>query len=230
MVGVDIGDTFTDCVVLEANGKLTIGKALSTPDDFSRGVIDSLADGAANFGRPSVDDLLRSTRIGARKGLVVIEGFPYTFLMMRGDVTHELTEAEALHIVALEKPEPLVPRSLTEGVQGHIDYKGSVLIDADDQQIEEAVERLVAKGVESVAVCLLWSIANDAHEKAVAEAVRCLHPGVHVNCSSEVAPFLGEYERTASTVFSAYVGPRIASYLWNLQGTLAGRGSARTPW
>ena len=192
VIGVDIGGTFTDCVILDSNGKLTIGKALSTPHDFSLGVVDSLEDGAANLGLPSVDALLRSThlffhactvadntlitRTGARTGLVVTQGFPDTFLMMRGNVTHGLTEAEGSHIAALEKPEPLAPRSLTEQVQGRIDYKGSVLIDADDRQIEEVVERLVTKGVESVAVCLLWSIANDAHEKAVADVIRRKHP------------------------------------------------------
>ena len=245
IIGVDIGGTFTDCVILDSNGKLTIGKALSTPHDFSLGVVDSLADGAANLGLASVEDLLRSTRLffhactvadntlitrtGARTGLVVTQGFPDTFLMMRGNVTHGLTEAEASHIAALEKPEPLVPRSLTEEVQGRIDYKGSVLIDADDRQIEEVVDRLVAKGVESVAVCLLWSIANDAHEKAVASVIRRKHPGIHVSCSSDVAPFLGEYERTATTIFNAYIGPPIASYLRNLQRSLADRGLGSDP-
>ena len=245
IIGVDIGGTFTDCVILDSNGKLTIGKALSTPHDFSLGVVDSLEDGAANLGLPSVDDLLRSTRLffhactvadntlitrtGARTGLVVTQGFPDTFLMMRGNVTHGLTEAEGSHIAALEKPEPLAPRSLTEQVQGRIDYKGSVLIDADDRQIEEVVERLVAKGVESVAVCLLWSIANDAHEKAVADVIRRRHPGIHVSCSSDVAPFLGEYERTATTIFNAYIGPPIASYLRNLRQNLADRGLGSDP-
>ena len=245
MVGVDVGGTFTDCVILDADGKLTIGKALSTPHDFAVGVLDSLQNGAANLGLASVEDLLGSTRLffhactvsdntlitrtGARTGMVVTEGFPDTFLMMRGNVTHGLTETEASHVAGLEKPEPLVPRTLTEEVPGRIDYKGSILIDTDTGRIEEAVDRLVAKGVESVAVCLLWSIANDAHEKAVAEAVQRLHPEVHVSCSSEVAPFLGEYERTATTVFSAYIGPRIASYLRNLQRNLASKGLRKEP-
>ncbi len=245
IVGVDIGGTFTDCVILDADGKLSIGKALSTPHDFAAGVVDSLENGAANLGLRSVEDLLGATRLffhactvsdntlitrsGARTGMVVTEGFPDTFLMMRGNVTHGLTETEASHVAGLEKPEPLVPRTLTEEVPGRIDYKGSVLIETDAGRIEEAVERLVAKRVESVAVCLLWSIANDAHEQAVAEAVRRLHPEVHVSRSSEVAPFLGEYERTATTVFSAYIGPRIASYLRNLQRDLAARGLRQEP-
>ncbi len=245
IIGVDIGGTFTDCVILDNEGTLTIGKALSTPDDFSLGVIDSLADGAANLGLIGVEELLRATRLffhactvadntlitrtGATTGLVVTQGFPDTFLMMRGDVTHGLTEAEASHIAALDKPEPLVPRTLTEEVQGRIDYKGSVLIDTDEGQIEDIVERLVGKGVESVAVCLLWSIANGAHEQAVADAIRRKYPHVHVSCSSDVAPFLGEYERTATTIFNAYIGPPIASYLHNLQQSLGDRGLGSDP-
>ncbi|MDE0213363.1 MAG: hydantoinase/oxoprolinase family protein [Deltaproteobacteria bacterium] len=245
VIGVDIGGTFTDCVILDGNGKLSIGKALSTPHDFAVGVVDSLENGAANLGLTGVEELLRSTRLffhactvadntlitrtGARTALVVTGGFPDTFLMMRGDVTHGLTEAEASHVAALEKPEPLTPRSLTEEVQGRIDYRGSVLIDVDVREIEEVAGRLAAKGVESVAVCLLWSIANNAHEKAVADVIHRKHPGIHVSCSSDVAPFLGEYERTATTIFNAYIGPRIASYLRNLQQGLADRGLGSDP-
>jgi len=86
--------------------------------------------------------------------------------------------------------------------------------------IEQAVERLLAKGVESVAVCLLWSIANGSHEQMVAEQLRRKHPNLYLSLSSEVAPFLGEYERTATTVFNAYIGPRISAYLNNLQRVL----------
>ncbi len=245
IIGVDIGGTFTDCVVLDGDGKLTIGKALSTPQDFSVGVVDSLQDATENLGLPGIGDLLRSThlffhactvadntlitRAGAVTGLVVTKGFPDTFLMMRGDVTHGLTESEASHLAALEKPEPLVPQGLTEEVPGRIDYKGSVLIDTDVRQIEEVVDRLIGKGVESVAVCLLWSIANNAHEKAVADAVRRKHPEVDVSCSSDVAPFLGEYERTATTIFSAYIGPKIVAYMRSLQGKLAGNGLRSAP-
>ena len=184
MVGVDVGGTFTDCVILDSNGNLTIGKALSTPHDFSLAVGDSLADGASKlvltlrgwpppldasfFHTCTVVDNTLISRTGARTGLVVTEGFPYTFLMMRRDVTHALTEADASHTATLEKPEPLAPRSVTEEVRGRIDYKGSVVIEADDGQIEEVVERLVAKGVDSVALSLLSPIAHNAHENAVA--------------------------------------------------------------
>ncbi len=245
IIGVDIGGTFTDCVVLDSDGKLTMGKALSTPNDFSVGVVDSLRNAAGNLGLPGIGDLLRSTRLffhactvadntlitraGAVTGLVVTEGFPDTFLMMRGNVTLGLTESESSHLAALEKPEPLVPQGLTAEVPGRIDYKGSVLIDTDVARIEEVVDRLVGKGVESVAVCLLWSIANSVHEKAVADVIHRKHPEVHVSCSSDIAPFLGEYERTTTTIFSAYIAPRIVAYMRSLQEKLAGSGLRSAP-
>ena len=245
IIGVDIGGTFTDCVVLDSDGKLTIGKALSTPHDFSVGVVDALHNATENLGLPGIGDLLRAThlffhactvadntlinRAGAVTGLVVTEGFPDTFLMMRGNLALGLTESEASHVATLEKPEPLVPQGLTAEVPGRIDYKGSVLIDTDVGRIEGVVDRLVGKGVESVAVCLLWSIANSAHEKAVAEVIGRRHPGVHVSCSSDIAPFLGEYERTATTIFSAYIGPKIVAYMRSLQGKLAGNGLRSAP-
>ncbi|MDE0029963.1 MAG: hydantoinase/oxoprolinase family protein [Deltaproteobacteria bacterium] len=245
MVGVDVGGTFTDCVVLDSDGMLTIGKALSTPYDFSVGVVDSLENATENLGLPAVGDLLGATRLffhactvadntlitraGAVTGLVVTEGFPDTFLMMRGNVHLGLTETESSHLAALQKPAPLVPRGLTEEVPGRIDYKGSVLIDTDVRRIEEGVERLIGKGVESVAVCLLWSIANSAHEKAVAEVIGRKHPDVHVTCSSDIAPFLGEYERTTTTIFSAYIAPKIVAYMRSLQGKLAGNGLKSAP-
>ena len=245
IIGVDIGGTFTDCVVLDSDGKLTIGKALSTPRDFSAGVVDALQNATENLGLPGIGDLLSAThlffhactvadntlinRAGAVTGLVVTEGFPDTFLMMRGNLALGLTESEASHVATLEKPEPLVPQGLTAEVPGRIDYKGSVLIDTDVGRIEGVVDRLVGKGVESVAVCLLWSIANSAHEKAVAEVIGRRHPGVHVSCSSDIAPFLGEYERTATTIFSAYIGPKIVAYMRSLQGKLAGNGLRSAP-
>ena len=245
IIGVDIGGTFTDCVVLDSDGKLTIGKALSTPRDFSAGVVDALQNATENLRLPGIGDLLRAThlffhactvadntlinRAGAVTGLVVTEGFPDTFLMMRGNLALGLTESEASHVATLEKPEPLVPQGLTAEVPGRIDYKGSVLIDTDVGRIEEVVDRLVGQGVESVAVCLLWSIANSAHEKAVAEVIHRRHPEIHVSCSSDIAPFLGEYERTATTIFSAYIGPRIVAYMRSLQEKLAGNGLRSAP-
>ncbi|MCH8056099.1 MAG: hydantoinase/oxoprolinase family protein [Deltaproteobacteria bacterium] len=245
IVGVDIGGTFTDCVVVDDEGTITIGKALSTPPDFSVGAVNSVREAGKNLGLHNEGELLRSTsvffhactigentlitRSGAKTGLITTKGFPETILMMRVKITEGLTETESAHFSALRKPDPIVSRPLIEEVSERIDYKGSTLIRLDTDEAKQVIDRLAAKGVESVAICLLWSIANDSHERSLAAIIRNNHPSVFVSLSSEVTPFLGEYERTATTVFNAYIGPKISGYLQNLQRVLKLRGLKREP-
>ncbi|HSE87082.1 MAG TPA: hydantoinase/oxoprolinase family protein [Candidatus Binatia bacterium] len=245
IVGVDIGGTFTDCVVVDEEGRVTIGKSLSTPADFSVGALNSAADAAHNLGLKNADELLRGTqlffhactigdntlitRAGAKTGLIMTKGFGDSLHIMRGKVAEGLTENELAHRSALSKPEPFVPRELVEEVPERIDYKGTELIHLNVQAAEKAIDRLAAKGVESVAVCFLWSIMNDAHEKQVAEIIKRKYPNLFITLSSEVAPYLGEYERSATTVFNAYIGPKISGYLQNLQNILKSSGLNREP-
>ena len=243
IAGVDIGGTFTDCVVVSNEGTITLGKALSTPDDFSIGVIDALRDTACNLGLANVEELTKSiwllfhactvgdnsliTRMGAKTGLITTRGFEDTVLVMRGNITAGLTEEEAALDYALTKPEPFVPRYLIEGISERVDYKGRVLVGLNRGEVEEAVERLITKGVQSIAVGLLWSISNDAHEKLIAEVLSQKYPSIAFSLSSEVAPFLGEYERTITTVFNAYIAPRIAEYLQHLLQALKEKGLSK---
>jgi N-methylhydantoinase A len=235
-IGVDIGGTFTDCVVLDEQGLLVVGKALSTPRDFSVGAMDAVRDAAQNLGLKSEDELIRAarfffhactigdntlvTRAGAKTGLIATRGFGDAILMMRGLTAEGLTEVEAAHASSLTKPEPIVPKTFIGEVAERVDYKGTILIPLKADEIDRAVEPLLEKGVESIAICLLWSIANPKHEKEAAELLRKKYPNLYLSLSSEVAPFLGEYERTATTVFNAYIGPRISAYLNNLQRVL----------
>lgn len=245
VVGVDIGGTFTDCVVLDKEGRLTIGKALSTPHDFSVGAIDAVREAAKNLGLRDEGELLASTsvffhactvgentlitRTGPKTGLITTKGFADTILMMRGKVTEGLTEAEAAHLSFLKKPEPFVRRPLIAEVTERIDYKGAVLMKLDVEEAARVIDNLAAQGVESIAVCLLWSVVNDSHERSLAAMIRKSRPEVFLTLSSETAPFLGEYERTATTLFNAYIGPKISRYLSNLEKVLKARGLAREP-
>ena len=245
IVGVDIGGTFTDCVVLSESGKMIIGKALSTPDDFAQGAVNAVADAAQNLGCSGADEVLRSTRLffhactigentlitraGAKTGLITTKGFADTLLMMRGRITDGLTDEEATHLAAMNKPPPFVPRRLIEEVLERIDYKGEIIMALDLGDAEAALKKLIAKGVESVAVCLLWSVANDAHEKLIADVLKRKYPALFFTLSHEVAPFVGEYERTATTVFNAYIGPKISAYLTNLGRVLKSKGLQRDP-
>jgi N-methylhydantoinase A len=245
VLGVDIGGTFTDCVVVDEDGGVSLGKALSTPDDFSIGAVDAVRDAARNIGLRDEEELIRSarfffhactigdntliTRAGAKTALVTTKGFADAILMMRGLVTQGLAPTEAAHISALSKPKPLVPRSLIEEVAERVDYKGSVIFPLDVTQAEEMVERLAAERIDSVAICLLWSVANDSHERALAELFRRKCPSFFLTLSSEIAPFAGEYERAATTVFNAYIAPRISAYLQNLRKTLKENGLPEEP-
>ncbi len=245
IIGVDIGGTFTDCVVVDENGALAIGKALSTPDDFSLGAVAAAQDAARNLGLNDETELLKATRLffhactvgentlitraGAKTGLLATKGFGDAILMMRGRITQGLTESEAAHLAALEKPEPIVPRPLIAEITERVDYKGGVIIPLDLQEAERVVEKLAGEGVESLAICLLWSIANNSHEQALAELCRKKSPQLFLSLSSDVAPFLGEYERTATTVFNAYIGPKISVYLRHLREVLASKGLQREP-
>jgi N-methylhydantoinase A len=245
VVGVDIGGTFTDCVVVDEEGRVTIGKSLSTPADFSQGALNSAGDAATNLGLKGAGELLRATRLffhactigdntlitraGAKTGLIMTRGFGDSLHMMRGKIAEGLTENEIAHRSALDKPEPFVPRKLVEEVPERIDYKGTELIRLNVQAAEQAIDRLVAQGVDSVAVCFLWSIMNDSHEKQLAEILKRKYPKLFFTLSSEVAPYLGEYERAATTVFNAYIGPKISGYLQSLQTMLKNNGLRREP-
>jgi N-methylhydantoinase A len=244
-VGVDIGGTFTDCVVVDEAGRITVGKALSTPDDFSRGALNSTANAASNLGLSSASELLERTRLffhactigdntlitraGAKPGLIMTKGFGDSLHIMRGKVAEGLTENETAHRAALYKPEPFVPRKLVEEVPERIDYKGQELIRLDVAAAEKAIDRLVSNGAESIAVCFLWSIVNDAHEKQMAGILKKKYPKLFHTLSSDVAPYIGEYERSATTVFNAYIGPKISTYLQNLQSVLKDQGLEREP-
>jgi N-methylhydantoinase A len=245
VLGVDIGGTFTDCVAVDEDGGVSLGKAPSTPDDFAIGAIDAVRDAARNIGLGDEAELIRSarfffhactiadntliTRTGAKTALVTTRGFADAILMMRGLVTQGLTPTEAAHISALSKPEPLVPRTLIEEVSERVDYKGAIIFPLDLAEAEQAVEKLAAGGIESIAICLLWSVANDIHEKALAELLGKKCPSVFLTLSSEIAPFAGEYERAATTVFNAYIAPRISVYLQSLRRVLKQKGLPGEP-
>ncbi len=245
IVGVDIGGTFTDCVAVSGEGSMTLGKASSTPRNFALGVIDAVRDAARNLGMEDERGLLSATRLfyhactigdntlitrsGARTGLIATAGFGDTILMMRGGVVAGLSESEAHHMAALTKPDPLVPKRRIAEVNERVDFEGDVLVGLDEAEAEGAVRKLVDNGVESVAVSLIWSIANDRHERMLGELLRQRYPDLFVTLSSEAASFQGEYERTATTVFNAYIGPRIGAYLNDLRALLRDRGLRREP-
>lgn len=229
LCGVDIGGTFTDAVIVDGQGRVTLAKAASTPEDFSRGFFTALAEGAQTLGL-SLGELLAQTallshgttvatnvvveRRGARVGLLTTAGHGDAILIMRAHGRAAgLSAAETLRFSATAKPAPLVPRSLIEEIPERMDVRGEVVVKLDEGALREAVRRLRASGVEALAIAFLWSFRNPAHENRARDIVREEAPELFVTCSSDLVPLLGEYERTVATVMNSYVGPVTRGYV-----------------
>ena len=233
-VGVDIGGTFTDFALLH-DGGVVLEKTLSTPEDPSRAVMAGLEQLAARRGQAlrdflaGVDAIVHATTIGdntlieskgAVTGLLTTAGFRDELELRRGF-------KEDIWDVRLPPPHPIVPRRRRFGVPERIRFDGSVALPLDEDAARESIARLARQGVESVAIALLFSFVNPAHEKRLAELVAEAMPGVPISLSHEVMPKAPEFERTSTTVVNAYVGPRLTGYLDRLETRLREAGFAR---
>ena len=244
VIGVDIGGTFTDTVIVDDTGQLFESKVLSTPKDFSRGFIDSLTEGASKVGL-SIADLLKRTelikhgltvasnavltRSGAQVGLITTKGHEDTIFIMRAIGRVAGLPMDKIKFMArTDKPDPLVPKNRVRGVTERVDYKGKILIPLEEGEIEKVLSSLVGNGVDGIAVSLLWSFMNPAHERKICEIIARHNPSLFVVASSDVCPIIGEYERTATVVLDAYVGPILQSYLVPLQTRLKELGYGGT--
>jgi len=243
-VGVDIGGTFTDVVVMDEDGAVVSNKALTTPGALEEGVFSALqlmADArdeslesflaqVAAFGHgttQATNALIE--RKGAPTGLITTLGFGDTLFIQRllGFTAGVPTERLGWYSKR-RHPTPIVPRSLVREVPERVDQAGRVLLELDEDATRRSVAELLDAGVSALAVSLLWSFRNPAHERRVAEIVRELDPNgeVFVSLSSEVNPVIGEYERTATTVLNSYLGPIVQRYLERLESSLRSRGFA----
>jgi N-methylhydantoinase A len=221
-LGVDVGGTFTDLVAL-VDGRVVTAKVPSTPRNQAEGVVRALEDagvepdvvaGFAHGSTVATNALLE--RRGARTALVTTEGF-------RDVIEIGRQQRPALYDLARDRPSPLVPRELRFGVRERMGPDGEIApLDADS--LAAAVAAVREAGVESVAVCLLFSFLHPEHERRVGEALRKALDGVAVSLSSQVLPEVREYERFSTTVADAYLTPRLAAYLERLASELHGRG------
>ncbi len=245
IVGIDIGGTFTDCVVLDHTGRVTHSKAFSTPPQFSRGILDAVEVAAEERGidpdsllsRASL--FLHSTTVAenaindgelVRAGFITTWGHEDTLFAMRGGFGRwgNLTDDERRNPIVTTKPPPVIARDLVVGVHERVDSHGHVLLSIDEAELEQAVERLRAAGVESLGVSFLWSFANPANELAAREVIRSVWPDAFLTLSHEIAPVLGEYERSSTVALNARLGPVVQDYLGSLQHALGERGFAGT--
>ena len=228
-IGVDIGGTFTDVAVLdEESGRAGIAKVPTTPRDFGAAVVDGIGVAMRDhgIGPESVSLVSHATTVvtnalleakGADIALITTEGFR--------DVLELRRSARAdLYDLFQNAPAVLVPRRRRFELRERVDAQGEVVTPLDEAELDVVVARIHELGVEAVAVCLMFSFLNDAHERRVGDRLRAALPGLPVFLSSEVLPEIREFERTSTTAVCAYVGPVLASYLDRLEGALAGLG------
>lgn len=240
LCGIDIGGTFTDCALIDANGSVIVAKTPSTPPHFENGFFEVL-DCAAQAVGLSTTDLLRSIRLlchgttvatnavvemrGSRVGLLTTKGHRDTLAIMRtfGRVAGLPVES-LIHFASTRKPPPIVPKDLIVEVDERIDCKGQIVVPLRPESARAAVRELLSRGVDAVAIATLWSFLNPAHERALAEAVAEQAPGLFVTCSSDLVPKWGEYERTAATALNCFVGPETAAYVRSIESRLEKMG------
>jgi len=239
-LGVDIGGTFTDLVLMDEDGKVTITKALSTPGELQNGVFDAIGR-AAEIRGLGADELIRKItafghgttqatnalieRDGARTGLLTTRGFGDTLLLQRLMGFTAGVPVDRLGWYSQRRyPAPIVPRPLIKEVSERVDQAGNVLVPLDEAEVRRLVQELIDDGVDTLAVCLLWSFRNPAHERRIGEIVAEMKPGAYVSLSCDVAPVIGEYERTATTAMNSYLAPKVVSYLNQIEDLLRSRG------
>lgn len=221
-IGIDTGGTFTDFILLEG-GRIRTLKLLSTPCNPARAIFEGLgslsAEGECEIlhGSTVATNALLE-RKGARTALVTTSGFE--------DVL-EIGRQNRPRIYSLfpSRPAPLVPARLRFGVDERVLYDGSILIPLRTERLAALARMLKRKKVEAVAVCLLFSYVNPAHEKKVGRALRCL--GIPISLSHAILPEYREYERTSTTVVNAYLAPVMGRYLSELQKQLRRGAHAR---
>ena len=229
-VGIDVGGTFTDFVLVDNSGSVSVFKRLTTPSDPSRGVLEGLGEFAELHERElrDVARFIHGTTLVANS-IIERRGSPTALITTKGfaDVLEIGREARYdLYDLRLERPEPLVPRPLRFEVSERVLADGSELEPLDEAAARELVRRLTDLGIESVAISLLHSYANPAHEKRIAEIVAEEAPNMDVSLSSDVAPEWREFERTSTTVANAYVKPLVRRYMAHLEKGLSDFGSA----
>lgn len=227
-VSIDCGGTFTDAISVDEMGKMLIAKEFTTLEELLIGVRNALANLARKhnldlkkfLGKTSI--IMHGTTIGtntivqkngAKLGLITTKGYRDILVFRR-------IAKEDPYNWRTPCPKPLMPRYLRVEVEERLNYKGKVVIPLNEDSVHKAVSYLKGNGVEGIAVSLLFSFMNPAHEKRVAEIIREDYPEAYVSLSSKVLPAIGEFERTSTTVIDAYIAPVLRRYIQVFQGFL----------
>jgi N-methylhydantoinase A len=229
-VGIDIGGTFTDIVLLGPAGHARTVKVPSTPADYSLSIVGGLTDAmtAQQLSGQDIVEVIHGTTVatnailekrGARTGLITTAGFRDVLEIRR-------LRMPRLYDLNWEKPEALVRRENRQEVEERVDANGDVVRPLDEATVRRAVARLLDNGVEIIAVTLLNSYANDSHERRILELIREADNDIPVCLSCDIHPEIKEYERTSTTVVNAYIVPVVSRYLTQLASVLHQLGVA----
>ncbi len=231
-IGIDVGGTFTDFILARDSGEIVLAKEHTTQEDQSVGVM-------AGLDKLAADESL-STRAFLEQTALIVHGTTIadnTMIEMNGALTGLITTEghrdeieirrgfkENIWDPAYPPPIPIAQRRRRFGVPERLDFRGEVVKPLDEEAVRRAVRRLKKQGTESIAVCLLFSFLNPAHERRVKQIIEEEYPEVRISLSHEVMPTAPEFERTSTTLVDAYVGPRVEHYLKRLQQALRNGG------
>ncbi len=229
-LGVDIGGTFTDIVLLARDGTVVTKKVSSSTDDYARAIVEGLQEVFAETGLTSTDiaEVLHGTTVasnailerkGAKTALITTQGF-------RDILEIRTLRMPRLYDLAWEKPPMLIERRLRFEVDERLTVRGDVERKLRDDEVERIADRLLAEGIEAVAVCLIHAYANPVHERRIGEILRRRMPQLLVSLSADVLPEIKEYERSSTTTINAYVMPVVQRYLAALGENLTRIGVA----
>ena len=223
-LGVDVGGTFTDLVLVSPDGITRTRKVLSTTANYAEAIVTGVRELAIQAGIAARDigEIIHGTTVatnailerrGARAGLLTTDGFRDLLEIGR-------LRLSRLYDLDFERPAPLVPRRWRREIRERMNHRGEVVTPLDRESAAAAIDRLLADGVESIAVCFLHAYANSAHEAQVGAMIRERAPGMALTLSSEILPEMREFERTSTAVTNAYVMPVMGRYLASLEGEL----------
>jgi len=238
-ISIDSGGTFTDGVLVDDTGKALTAKAHTTPADPTIGTLDCIARLAASAGMApgallaqasniilgtTLATNLVATKSGARMGTIATRGFRLRIAYPHVAKAQWKEGPEDMYDFRATPPEPLTPYYLMTEVSERIDFAGRTVAPLDEDDVRRAVRYLRGQQVESIAVLCMFSQLDPRHERRIGEIIAEEAPGIYVALSSQVLPVTGEVERWSTTMFSAYVAPKVIRYVSRVQALLGEKG------